>query len=1211
MQALNKSMQKVAHFFIGLALVFPLASYSAPGTFATKPLWLGESVQNNIIFAIDDSGSMDFEVLFQGSNDGALWLGDDDGSFINSDGSYNQSGKKYVYLFPNGSSGTYNGSRIYSDHFAIPPAKAYAFARSSDFNSAYYDSAVEYQPWPTYGGFTFSDSSTSATPFEPEGTGKSTLTINLFTDLNTSSEGEHWDFDIEHTDMVCDNSGTTSCSDPYDTTYYPATYYKVDKTSTYTYTPPLAATFSTENTVIFDHVNTVNLSSVIKSSDQLSAATALSYDDAVAAAEGGDFWGTDNSVASVIGADPTGGELRFSSFTSDGSSLAVWMRVWAQSPSNDSFWVKVEGPAGFSFKSDFVHGTYTDDHCPGCDYLRMNSLPTGSWQWVKAGEISSPVAGDYTLNVKYRENQTYLDQVVITSSGNAPSGIAIVDSLVDSVERNCADPADTIPDYYHDFVANPASYTGVDAIGPDGSCLKKYEIKTGETFPSGRTVEAEKQNFANWFTYYRRRHQGMRGGLASAMQGISGINAGIFWINDKSNVTMYDFDEAADVTSFLDEHYKHVRSGGTPLRSALKYAGEQFKRTDDDAPVQLACQKNATLLFTDGFNSETSVDGIDNEDDGKGAPYEDAHSGTLGDVAMKYYTETLRTGTGFDEGEVPVALGCSAGTVDSSLDCNANLHMNTYVVGLGVEGEIFGVTHHSVSDAYATPPSWPDVNNSRDPRQIDDLYHAAVNGRGGMFSADSPQELNTALQSAIDSITAGFGSGSGVTFNSSSLSADGDSAVYITQFDSSNNWKGDLLAWGLDSSGGIDRDSGWGSESGAGSILDDRNLTTHPRDVITFNGTDGVKFTWDNLTTDQQNDLLAGGSDTDEANARLNFILGDRSNEAIAPYQFRRRSSRLGDIVNSAPLYIAAPGSNWPNVPPFAPASALKYDEWKVSSSVKNRTPLVYVAANDGMLHAFKGDPDTSNGGGEEVFAYLPGGVYDTDTAAGLSFLTDPNYVHKYYHDLTPVAQDVYMSVDTGSTETGWRTMLVGGYRTGARGLYALDITDPTILNDDTENPEKVALWEFGASIDDDLGYLVTPPTIAMMNNSKYAVVFGNGYHSPNGTTALFILFVEGGLDGTWTVGSDYKKIVLNIDTESADGLSGVTLADLDGDSITDRIYGGDLQGNMWAFDVSNVNPDNWAVAYDNGGGTNLPLFKAANADGEVQPITAAPNLAF
>ena len=366
------------------------------------------------------------------------------------------------------------------------------------------------------------------------------------------------------------------------------------------------------------------------------------------------------------------------------------------------------------------------------------------------------------------------------------------------------------------------------------------------------------------------------------------------------------------------------------------------------------------------------------------------------------------------------------------------------------------------------------------------------------------------------------------------------------------------------------------------------------------------------MKADLRRNPLGGTDSTTIGEARLNFIRGDKSEEigAISPtYNFRKRLSILGDMVNSGPVFVGPPTLNWPDYAPF-PTGAEAYSEFKNDTAVIGRTKVVYAGANDGMLHAF--DDDTGN----ELLAYVPGMVVSTGTGEGLHYLTDPNYAHKFYVDQTPTISDVYIS-SGGSDE--WHTVLVGAMRGGARGIFALNVTDPDLFQEDPTKAAKVVLWEFTNANDADLGYTYSRPAIAMTNAGTWVAIFGNGY-SENGSggsgeASLFIVDIAKGVDGTWSPG-DYKKLSTGVgSTTDHNGLASPALADLDGNGTVDRVYAGDLKGNMWAFDLEDTNPSQWKVAYKSGS-TPVPLFKAkdptvVSPDPDIQQqITAKPVLA-
>jgi type IV pilus assembly protein PilY1 len=291
-------------------------------------------------------------------------------------------------------------------------------------------------------------------------------------------------------------------------------------------------------------------------------------------------------------------------------------------------------------------------------------------------------------------------------------------------------------------------------------------------------------------------------------------------------------------------------------------------------------------------------------------------------------------------------------------------------------------------------------------------------------------------------------------------------------------------------------------------------------------------------------------------------------------------------------VYVGIPDLRWPDVSPF-PTGSNKYSDFKKNN--KNRDGIVYVGANDGMLHAFHEDT------GREVLAYIPNNVYSTDTEAGLHYLTSPNYSHQYYIDQTPSISDVF--INTGSGSTAWSSILVGAQRGGGRGLFALDVTDPSTFEE--ANADDIFMWEFTSSTDADLGYTYSRPQIALGNNGRWLAIFGNGYNDTgSGEAQLFILDIEKGVDGTWSSG-DYLKISTKSGTSSdRNGLATPALVDLDDNGTVDRIYAGDLKGQMWVFDLSDTAssgwPATWKLKYTD------PLVTAIGN----RPITAKPILA-
>ncbi|MEM9101485.1 MAG: PilC/PilY family type IV pilus protein [Pseudomonadota bacterium] len=1168
------------------AIIASVAVNAAP--IADKPLFMGTAVKPNLLFTIDDSGSMDSEILIN-TNDGSLWFRNDLGSFINDDGSFVFKGDRirYGYLFPNGYNVPYDGSRVRSDIHPVPPIKPYAFIRSPHYNFAYYDPTVTYEPWPTYGGFSFTDVDPTAAPWDPVFR-EDTFTVDLTNTLSSSSG--NWLFLIGYNNMVCDDFGSTPSSNngacsinfkAYD--YFPATYYVIDTTSTYTYrkdsTDPNSYQLDSNQSIILESVD-ADLTAPMQLYDANSIhAERASQNDYIGTPVG-------NNSTSL---PPTGADATFT-FQQSGT-VKIWIRRLMANDSQDALWLNLEN-------HDATQITTTDitpwSSVSGEAWNHWNeghaNLPNryeSSWQWEQWAEVNL-VGNDHTLRIRNSESGSLIDQVLITTNTQlTPKGPVEYNQGQLNEQRECS--GQLKPQHYQEFIADPTRFTGIDAIGPDGSCLRKIEIRPSTaSFPSGRSYSEEIQNFANWFTYYRKRHLAMRGGLARAMNGMTGIRTDILHINQRDanrnmlDVNMQDFDISQD--SFLEKNYKNVGSTETPLREALNHAGEQYMRTDADAPVTDACQRNYTLLFTDGYTSDTNFVSVGQTDGAAGTPFADGYSNTLGDIAHFYYETNIRPD--LPAGQIPMNNACRQPGASPVLDCNADLHMTTFTVGLGTYGSIFGVTHQNVQDAVDIPLSWPNVNASQDLTQVDDLYHAAVNGRGEIFNAKNTAELSDVLSRAIEQMIQEAGSSSSAAVNSNVLGD--ESLAYSASFDALE-WSGNIQALSLNPTTGEPETVIWDAAEQL------NRQSPNSRTILTYSNAgasnlyDGVAFTWDNLSQAQQDDLNQSPSGVIDTlgESRLAFIRGDRGLEGS---EFRVRSSLLGDITNSSPVFVGAPQQAWPDEEPFGSANK-RYSEFMASNL--NRQPMIYVGANDGMLHGF----DASAAGGQEKIAYIPESVFSTESKRGLHYLTNPNYDHQSYVDLSPAVADVFIKTAPTGIEN-WRTILIGGLRGGGKGIFALDITDPEQFSEATAS--EVVLWEFSEKHDSDMGNLIHQPTVAMMNNNQWAVIFGNGYNA--GSTNLFILFIESGLDG-WQVG-DYVKIP----TSSTTGLSAPAVADLDGDKKADRIYAGDLEGNLWVFDVSSSDESQWQLANFAQGTPGLPLFKA-EINNTAQPITAPPKL--
>ena len=491
-----------------------------------------------------------------------------------------------------------------------------------------------------------------------------------------------------------------------------------------------------------------------------------------------------------------------------------------------------------------------------------------------------------------------------------------------------------------------------------------------------------------------------------------------------------------------------------------------------DDPIQYSCQQNFAILTSDGYwtnNAGDKLDGTtigDHDSDASSAPRPlldgKKDSGTLADVAQYYYITDLRPtgsigalGTDVSTNNVP-----GKPTGDPQNDTASWQHMTTFTVGLGVDGTL------TYSPDYRNKPSgdflaiksgtadWP-TPVSGEPTAIDDLWHAAVNGRAKYFSAKDPSTLTAGLTEALVGVNATIGSAAAAATSNLEPIA-GDNFVYIANYETVF-WNGDVEARTIDlSTGAVSVNPVWNAQqqldNKAASLLGGaaRKIVFHkpgaPNNLQDFFGSvlhmDATELSWfshawvsggggaplsqwSSLTATQQS---AAGSPKN----LVYFLRGDSTFEAQASnpatnHFYRDRTHVLGDIVNAQPVYVKSVSADYvdPGFKDFKDC----INTGAGAGCPGVRASNVYVSANDGMLHALDGDT------GDERWAFIPRILMPK-----LYRLADKDYAnrHEYYVDGSPTVGDVY---DPVAAE--WKTILVGGLNSGGRGYYALDVTDP------------------------------------------------------------------------------------------------------------------------------------------------------------------------
>ena len=763
------------------------------------------------------------------------------------------------------------------------------------------------------------------------------------------------------------------------------------------------------------------------------------------------------------------------------------------------------------------------------------------------------------------------------------------------------------------------------------------------TSSSGPGASDERTNFANWYSYYRKRSY-LAKAAATRSFGQLGSDIRVAWQGLNANTTITTIGRLENTLrdDFFDFLYASAAAGSTPLQGATNRVYNYYKQTGGGNAYEAepgvdtreySCRQSYHVSLTDGqWNSGTpgygnvdeqtyvlptpGITGMPAKSYDAGAAHTDIYGSSesdyLADLAFKMWREDLRTD--LDNNVIPyladtdtgvTGVATTIGDSDNAWDNDevywnpANdpatwQHVVNYNIGMGVNG----ARRFTDADDDGKPD---DLDALRDGTLqwgadlIDDLWHAAVNSRGGYFSGADPQGLVDAFTNLLNDIVRRKGSAS-VTSVSSGVVTTGSKA-FRTGFDSSN-WAGNVTAYPVNSDGtlgspiwdaGCELDGGFceitGVSGGAGKTFDER-------DIITWNPSSdtGVPFRYGTgaLSSDQEYILNGGTGNSAIGTEVTNYIRGERTNESQFGGALRTRSTKLGDVIHSSAIFIGGPAAgyrdDWPvgSDEDTAKAAGDSYQVFRVDK--QNRTQTVYVGANDGMLHAI--DAAT----GKELWAYVPSTVIEN-----LPELTDPAYDHRSFVDATPIARDALINDQ-------WRTVLLGTLRLGGQGVFALDVTSPDCAgaNCVESTANQRVLWEFNDASTNgaDMGYTYGKPTIARAHNGKWVALVPNGYNSQvsddntgSGHAVLYVLDLENG------------TVVAKLDTGvggsgTPNGLGGIVVADYESDFIADAAFGGDLYGNMWRFDISDPDPANWSVEQ----------FFDPDTDGE-QPITAAPRL--
>jgi hypothetical protein len=684
-------------------------------------------------------------------------------------------------------------------------------------------------------------------------------------------------------------------------------------------------------------------------------------------------------------------------------------------------------------------------------------------------------------------------------------------------------------------------------------------------------------------------------------------------------------------------------------------------------------------------------------------------SNTLADVAMYYYQTDLRApGLSNCIG----ALGnnvCENNVFSSANDNQSQQHMTTFTLGLGATGRMVyspsyptdtsgdfravkdGCTAGTATSlqkcgtqdsgtvcswqASGTTCNWP-TPSSGALENIDDLWHAAVNGRGSYFSATDPTTLASGLSNALAGIVSRKGAAAAAATSTLNPVA-GNNYAYVASY-TSVKWTGNLEARGINTNSGVvGRSAIWCAEDVPGDacpapgtiavdtsgntsvqycvtpnsvtcpngILDNGNckvemvtactgtmnarvsvagspatltIGTSP-DAVTYTtpGDDRLIYTandagtgltpfndafatahssYFNAASLSQWASLSSAKQTAASGVNLlRYLRGQKgladSSDTATDGLYRYRSAVLGDALESLPAYLASPVFSYPYP---------GYSDFVTAQNAKTAVAAgtVYIGTNDGMMHAF----NATNG--QERWAYVPSMVIPN-----MWRLADRNYAtnHVNYVNGNAITSDIctancsnadYATTATTDDDPVWKTILVGGLNGGGRGYYALDITNPA---------SPALLWEISPSTGanyEDIGYSFGQPVISRKADGTWVVLVTSGYNNTGPGTGGGYLYVLNAATGA---------IISKIPTGVGDGTTPSGLAkiaafnDEPAGNQTTYVYGGDLKGNLWRFDIGSTADATGTNAIGKGAVLQFAILK--DPSGVTQPITTTPVL--
>ena len=632
--------------------------------------------------------------------------------------------------------------------------------------------------------------------------------------------------------------------------------------------------------------------------------------------------------------------------------------------------------------------------------------------------------------------------------------------------------------------------------------------------------------------------------MTDFLSAINGVRIGAFVFNNNEGGRLQTTVKSltpTDRAQLITDFNAITPETWTPLAETLYEIGLYFKGgpsyfnsgVNYISPIQYSCQKNYVIIITDGEptqdrNSILATAVGDQNNDGRepgGANevyYDNSGSDYLDDVAKYLYDADLRS------------------------DLSGQQNIITYTIGFTIDNDL--------------------------------LNRTSTQGHGKYFYSQDAQSLSLAFQNIIDEIleeTSSFVAPV-VPVDRMERTASGHN-IYIALFKPKNQkmWSGNIKKYQIDNAGDIRDatgvlaidpsthqfypairsywtsagllDGGDAEKGGVGEILMNRNFASNPRKIYTYNtDVSNSVLTHSSNAFSKTNAFITParlglGTDTSERDKLVDFVYGyDAYDEDGNGVTNEKRDWILGSFLHSKPFVV-------------------HYDSMDV----------IFAGANDGMLHAF------NDSNGEELWGFIPPDLLNKLQALHADVL-------EFFVDGSPKCY-----ISRNSDGTIQRVILIFGLRRGGNHYYALDVTNPS-------TPQF--LWE----IDPDAAgspYAQMGQSWSIPNMGQVACLTG-APHCTGGKR--WVAFIGGGFDtdhdndiapssddlGTavYVVDIFDGSLVMSFTPPTYPGMthaipSDIIKVDLNYDGKIERLYVGDLGGQMWRFNVGDPDPDNWSAS--------------------------------